>query len=271
MKKTVFITGSSTGIGKASALLFLEQGWNVVATMRSPEKEMELNKHPNCLVTKLDVHDEASIQNSIHEAIKKFQKIDVLVNNAGYGLVGAFEGMSSEQIKNQFETNVFGLMNVSRAILPHFRENKNGTIINIASVGGKVTFPLYSVYHATKFAVEGFSESLQYEVEKFNIKIKIVEPGAIKTDFYTRSTDRKLDLLPSDYKNFVDHTLKATDEAGNRGSKPSVVAQTIFKAANDNSFKMRYPSGIDAKFLLCARKFMSDRFYQKLVRLTLKL
>lgn len=269
MKKTVLITGSSTGIGKSTALLFAKNGWNVIATMRTPENEKTLINYPNVFLAKLDVLNSESIENAIKEGIKKFGKIDVLVNNAGYGLVGAFEGMDLNQIKKQFDTNVFGLMDVTHKILPHFRTQNSGHIINIASVGGRVTFPLYSIYHGTKWAVEGFSESLHFELKQLGIKIKIIEPGAIKTDFYDRSTDRKLANLPSIYKEYVSRTMKKMDESGDKGSSPDLVAKVIFKAANDQSNRLRYAAGLDACVLLFIRRFLPDRIYSKMVRLAL--
>ena len=170
--KTILITGSSTGIGRLTALKFAHEGWNVIATMRSPEKETELLQHTNIHVMKLDVNDQAMIDHVLADVLLKFGKIDVLFNNAGFALVGAFEAMTMEQIKHQFETNVFGVMAMTKALLPHFRENKSGTIINTTSVGGLVAFPLYSVYHGTKWALEGFMESLHYELKPFNIKVK---------------------------------------------------------------------------------------------------
>ncbi|WP_244228721.1 SDR family oxidoreductase [Mucilaginibacter endophyticus] len=187
MNKTILITGASSGIGAATAKLFQAKGWNVIATMRQPENQTELKATDNLLLTRLDVLDLESIQNAVNEGIKKFGKIDVLVNNAGYGAFGTLESFTREQIIRQFNTNVIGLLDVTKALLPHFRANKSGVIINISSIGGKMTFPLGTLYHGTKFAVEGISESLSYEVEEFGGKVKIIEPGAIATDFAGRS------------------------------------------------------------------------------------
>ena len=158
MSKTILITGASSGIGKATAQYFHDKGWNVTATMRAPEKETQIKNDDATLLTRLDVTDEASIQAAIDATIAKFGAIDALVNNAGYGLLGTFESMSIEQIQRQFETNVFGVMRVTKAILPHFRERKAGTLINVASMGGRLTFPFYSPYHGTKWAVDGWSD-----------------------------------------------------------------------------------------------------------------
>ena len=189
MSKTSLITGSSTGIGRAAAFKFQQEGWNVIATMRTPEKEEDLGKLENVLVTRLDVQDLASIDAAIAQGIDNFGKIDVVVNNAGYGLMGTFESASRESVKRQYDVNVFGLFDVTRAVLPHFRANQSGMYINISSIGGRMTFPLISLYHSTKFAVEGFSESLHYELDPLGIQVKLVEPGAIATDFGGRSMD----------------------------------------------------------------------------------
>jgi short-subunit dehydrogenase len=265
--KTVLITGSSTGIGRSTVFAFQKAGWNVIATMRTPEKEKEFGLLKNVHIFKLDVTDSKTIQSAISEGISKFGSIDAIVNNAGYGLTGPFEGTSPEQIQRQFNTNVFGLMAVVKAILPHFREKKSGTIINVASMGGRITFPLYSIYHGTKWAVEGFSESLRFELEPLGIKIKIIEPGAIKTDFYDRSVDTTLDKSPEIYKNFSEKAFKKMNAAGEKGASPDLVAKTILKAASDKSSKLRYPVGSDAKSLTFLRRFLTDSMYAKIVRL----
>jgi NAD(P)-dependent dehydrogenase (short-subunit alcohol dehydrogenase family) len=164
MKKTVLITGASSGFGRETVKLFHKNGWNVVATMRSPEKETELNTLSNVFVSKLDVTDKATIKNTVAQSIEKFGSIDVLVNNAGYGAMGALEAATEQQIKQQFDVNLFGLIAVTQAVLPGMREHKTGIIINVSSVGGRLTFPFSSLYHATKFALEGLTESMQYEL-----------------------------------------------------------------------------------------------------------
>ncbi len=270
MKKTVLITGSSSGIGNATAKYFAQNGWNVAATMRNPEKDETLKHLPNIKTYALDVLNEANIQNIVNQAIIDFDKIDVIVNNAGYGAVGIFEAATAEQIKKQFDTNVFGVMNVIRAILPHFRANKNGHIINITSVGGIITFPIYSVYHGTKWALEGFAESLSFELKPFNIKVKNVEPGAIKTDFYSRSQDLlKKDSL-TDYDNYAAVAFKNTQQAGANAPGPEVVAKVIFKAANDHNFKLRYPVGGGAPILIFLRRIIPLRWFKAMVRLVVE-
>ncbi len=270
MRKTVLITGASAGIGRAAARLFQQKGWNVAATMRSPDAETELAALPNVICPALDVNDEASIAAALAQTLARFGRIDALVNNAGYGLVGAFESFSAEQIQRQFDTNVFGLMRVSRAVLPHFRAQKSGHLINVASMGGRTTFPLYSVYHATKWAVDGFSESLAWELAQFGVRVKIIEPGAIKTDFYGRSTDRTVGSGVEDYESYTRRLLAAMDRTGQAGARPETVAEAIFKAANDHSGRLRYTVGLDAKAMLMLRHVMPDSWYQGMVRLALK-
>src|SRR5688500_14549662 len=177
MEKVVLITGAPSGIGKETAKLFQAKNWKVAATMRSPEKAEDLGRIADVETFRLDVTDTGSITSAVKGAIEKFGRIDAVVNNAGYGLLGPFEAASPEQIERQFETNVFGVFNVCREIIPYFRTQKRGTIVNITSLGGRVAFPFSSLYNATKFAIEGFTESLQYELEAFNIRVKLIEPG----------------------------------------------------------------------------------------------
>jgi short-subunit dehydrogenase len=260
MKQTIFITGASSGIGKETAKLFQSKGWNVIATMRNPEKETELNKLNNVLVTRLDVLELESIDIAIHQAIQKFGRIDVLVNNAGYGAYGPLESFPRERILRQFNTNVIGLLDVTRAMLPHFRQNKNGVIINISSMGGKITFPLGSLYHGTKFAVEGLSESLRYEVEQFGGKVKIVEPGAIATDFAGRSFDFSHNENLKEYNNIVTKITNALPTMVKNASPASVVTEVIYEAATDGKNKLRYMAGKDTKLYNLLNKWIGYNF-----------
>ncbi|NER14875.1 SDR family NAD(P)-dependent oxidoreductase [Leptobacterium flavescens] len=261
MNKTVLITGASSGIGKVTAKHFQNQGWNVIATMRSPEKEEELTKLDHVLVTKLDVLDHNSINQSVQAGIEEFGKIDVLVNNAGYGAYGPLEAFPRENIVRQFNTNVIGLLDVTRAVLPHFRKNRSGVIINISSIGGKITFPLGSLYHGTKFAVEGISESLSFELGSIGIKVKLVEPGMINTDFSGRSFDFQNNEGLAEYQPVVGAVMQGFSQAGQNSSEPEVVADVIFEAATDNNDTLRYRAGADAHQYLDGRQAIGDEAF----------
>ncbi len=263
MKQTVLITGASTGIGHATALAFANAGWQVVATMRTPQPF----NHPNIMVVPLDVTNVASIDSAFAAAIHQFKTIDVVVNNAGYGVDGVFEAMSDEVIQKQFDTNVLGLMRVTRKAIEHMRPRKSGTIIQVASMGGLLTFPAYSIYHGTKWAVEGFSESLQYELLPLNIRVKIIEPGAIKTDFYSRSRTFVKPNHTNDYDAFIQKANQLSQDTGARGAAPEVVAKTILKAASSTSFKLRYVTGFPAPLLLWLRKVLPVAWFMAIVKL----
>ena len=267
MSKTVLITGASTGIGRETAKYFQEKGWNVAATMRSPEKEKELTKLQNVICPKLDVTDQKSIALAIENTIEKFGSIDVIVNNAGYSLTGIFEAATNDQLQHQYNVNVFGVMNVVRAILPYFRSNKAGTIINVSSSGGKITLPLYSMYQSTKWAISGFSEALQFELRQFNIKVKVIEPGAVITDFYDRSmTHTKKEGL-TDYDEYVQKIYAVNDKFVSKGNHPLKTAKVIFKAATSNNWKLYYPSGGDAKIFLKLRKLLPVSWFNSIIRM----
>jgi len=264
MNKVVLITGASSGIGLHTAKLFQTKDWKVAATMRSPERATELTKIVDVECFRLDVTDNESIKSAIAATLDKFGRIDAVVNNAGFAVVGPFEATSRSEIERQINTNVYGVMNVCREILPYFREQKRGTIVNVASMGGRITFPLYSIYHASKWALEGFSEALQYEVKDFNIKIKIIEPGPIKTDFYERSMSiSKKDGLTA-YDNFVARAMPNLQRAGENGPDGSVVAQVIYDSVNDGSWKMRYP--VNSRAILIARRLLPDALFLPIIR-----
>ncbi|SHH57939.1 NADP-dependent 3-hydroxy acid dehydrogenase YdfG [Chryseolinea serpens] len=266
MKKTVLVTGASSGFGREIAKLFQRNGWNVVATMRSPEKEAELSTLENVWVTKLDVQDAGSIKAAVCTAIDKVGRIDVVVNNAGYGLMGVFESSTREQIKRQFDVNLFGLMDVTKEVLPHLRSQGEGVIINVSSFGGVVGLPFGSLYNSTKFAVEGFSESLSHELFKFNIAVKIVEPGGVHTNFRAGLDMIKNEipeynpLMASFFANYTkptEHLSKATAED---------VAHTIYTAATDGKAQLRYVIGNDAQFYIDTKMNHGDQAFIQSIR-----
>jgi len=261
MTQTILITGASSGIGKATAKYFQEKGWNVIATMRSPEKESDLTKLDNVLVTHLDVQDSASIKKAVTTGIETFGKIDVLLNNAGYGSYGVLEATPMEKIQRQFDVNVIGLLEATKAVLPHFRENKNGVIINISSIGGKMSFPLGTLYHGSKFAVEGLSEALSFEMESIGVKVKIVEPGMIKTDFGGRSLDFNNDENLTEYQELVGKVFAALGPLAESGSEADVVAEVIYQAATDGTNQLRYTAGPDAVEIVANRKAADDETF----------
>jgi NAD(P)-dependent dehydrogenase (short-subunit alcohol dehydrogenase family) len=257
MKKTVLITGASSGFGRETVKLFAEKGWNVIASMRSPGKETELADIDGVLVTQLDVTDKRSIQKAVEAGISKFGAIDVLVNNAGYGAFGALEAAPDDVIRQQFEVNLFGLIEVTKAVLPGMRARKSGVIVNVSSIGGRLTFPFATLYHATKFAVEGLTESLQYELNPLGIRLKIVEPGGYKTNFAGSSMDMYGVGGLDGYQERIERFLALMDKwpmSENIGE----VADVIYEAVSDDTEKLRYPVGHDALPMLEARRQMDD-------------
>ncbi len=262
---TVLVTGSSTGIGKATCKLFQERNWNVVATMRRPDDEKELPALENVLVTRLDVTDAASIQAAVKAGIDRFGRIDVLVNNAGFGSYGPLEATSMEKVERQFSTNVLGLLAMTKALLPHFRANRSGVIVNISSVGGKVAYPLGTLYHGTKFAVEGLSEALSFEMGTVGVRVKIVEPGAIKTDFM-KSFDFNNDETLTEYQDVVGKLMKVAGPMMENGAEPTVVAEVIYQAATDGTDQLRYTAGDDAEPLMAKRKAEDDTTFLRGMR-----
>jgi NAD(P)-dependent dehydrogenase (short-subunit alcohol dehydrogenase family) len=242
------ITGASTGLGRKLAEAVLAHGDRVVATARKKETLADLEQQypDHARAVRLDVTDLAQVKASVQAAIDAFGRIDVLVNNAGYGLLGALEEVSDAQIRQQFETNLFGLLNVTRAVLPLLREQKSGHILNITSVGGQVSFPTFGMYHGTKYAIEGVSESLAKEVAPFGIKVIIVEPGAFKTDFATRSLARAERIAA--YQPLYEALFKAF-EGGVYGD-PARAAQAMIKVVEAEEPPLRLALGADALHLI---------------------
>lgn len=269
MTKTVLITGCSSGIGLAAARLFAAKGWNVVATMRRLEEGGPLDALPNVLMARLDVEDRASIANAIEAGIARFGRIDALVNNAGYGQYGLFEALSEEQIRKQFDVNLFGVMNVTRALLPHLRDQGGGVIVNVSSGAGLFTLPMMSLYCASKFALEGFSEALSYELASQNIVLKLVIPhgGVNATRFAARqATDAPAAFLP-DYQGFVASTNAAFARmTGARSIAADDVAGSILEAVTDGSDRLRYLIGDDARGFVKARRELPEDDYIAFMR-----
>ena len=252
MTKTIMITGASSGFGKDAARLFREKGWNVVATMRNPpEGDIQM-----------DVTDKASIEKAVQETIKQFGRIDVLVNNAGYGAIGALEAASAAAIHRQFDVNVFGVIDVTRAVLPHMRRQKKGVIINISSMGGIITIPFGTLYHATKFAIEGLTEALRYELQPFNIQTKLIEPGSYRTSFNGPSMDFFGAGDIKDYQEAFDKFAKAAKTPGRGNPNVNEVSEAIYRAATDGTGQLRYLVGADAENLVKAK---SEGDYQKTI------
>jgi NAD(P)-dependent dehydrogenase (short-subunit alcohol dehydrogenase family) len=258
MTNTILITGASSGIGRATARLFQVKGWNVIATMRDPDKETELTALERTLVTRLDVQEIDSISLAVDAGISRFGRIDVLFNNAGYGAYGPLEATPLEKIRRQFDTNVIGLMATTQAVLPYFRKQGAGVILNVSSIGGRMTFPLGTLYHGSKFAVEGFSEALHYELVPLGVRVKIIEPGRVKTDFGGRSFDFSNDASLTEYQPLVQALARALGPGSGEGSSPEAVAEVVFTAATDGADQLRYEATPDAVQLLARRRAVDD-------------
>ncbi len=262
MSNTVLVTGTSTGLGRATAKLFQARGWNVIATMRSTATETELTALENVLVTTLDVTDPASVQTAVAAGLDRFGRIAVLVNNAGYGAYGPLEATPQEKIQRQFAVNVLGVLSTTQAVLPHFRANGSGTVVNVSSVGGRITFPLGALYHGSKFALEGLSEALQYELAAIGARVKIVEPGGMTTDFGGRSLDFSNDPALGEYQQLVADTLAGLGPMMAAGSAPEKIAEVVYAAATDRTDRLRFEAGADAEQILAARRAAGDEgFY----------
>lgn len=236
-----FITGCSTGFGRELAKLLLDKGYHTVITARDPKKIKDLaNGHEdNALVLKLDVTDKAQVTDAVKQTLDRFGKIDVLVNNAGYGYFTSIEEGEEEKIRDQFETNFFGLVSMTQAVLPHMRERRKGHIVNFSSIGGLRAFTSTGFYHATKFAVEGLSESLSQEVAPLGIKVLLVEPGPFRTDWAGRSTARTETQL-DDYKDTVGKRMATSLEgSGKQVGDPVRGSQAIIDAVEDGDTKLR--------------------------------
>ncbi len=263
--KTVLITGCSSGYGRATATHFLERGWNVVATMRSPEKAQGFPESERLRRLRLDVTDRGSIAEAVRAGLAAFGGLDVVVNNAGIGMFSAFEVTSEAITREVFETNTFGVMAVTQAVIPHFRERRAGTLVNVTSSAGIVPMPLVSVYNASKFAIEGFTESLSYELSFFGVSAKIVEPGyGPNTSFVANSAERMTGLVPEAYAPYAQQLLQGF--AGGKSTTELDVARVVWLAATDGSKRLRYPAGPDAEELAGMRRALPGDDYLEQMR-----
>ncbi len=275
-QKVAIVTGSSSGIGYATSLMLARNGFYTYATVHNINKSASLESIANnerlpLKLIKLDVTDNSSVKNAVGQIVSEEGRIDVLVNNAGYGLFGAFEDLTLDEIKAQFETNFFGVIRVTQHILPVMRTQQNGSgsggiIVNVSSINGHVPFPVISAYVATKFAIEGLSESIAYEVESFGIKVILIEPGAIGSNFMKGSVLSKRALDPkSPYSELVQKVSTKITLAHENATQPEEVAKTIFEAISVEKPEFRYLVGNDAISLSEARKNMSYPEFQKMI------
>ena len=242
--KTIFITGSSSGIGKAAAKLFHARGWHVIATMRNPEKETELTQLENVTIMPLDVTDNSQINSTIEKAVS-LRSIDIVLNNAGHGLFGPVEAVTNEQIQRQINTNLLGPLHIIQAFIPYFRKQGKGLFINTTSMAGLTGFPLSSIYNATKWALEGLSECLAIELSIFGIGVKTVSPDATNTNLF-RSADVVSHPL---YDRAIQKMLGGIAAS----IPPEDIAEVIYQAATDNKDQLRYPAGGDAQQIYARR------------------
>jgi NAD(P)-dependent dehydrogenase (short-subunit alcohol dehydrogenase family) len=271
-ERIAVVTGSSSGIGFETSLLLAKNGFRTYATVRNPDKAKALRDISDkgelpMRVIELDVDSDKSVEDAIHKINDESKKIDVLVNNAGYVLVGALEDLSMDEIKAQFETNLFGAIRVMKAVLPIMRKQQGGTIVNVSSMGGRVAFPLCPAYHGTKFALEGVSESIRFEADLFGIKVILVEPGTIRSNFLTNAKVGQKTAIPtSPYAPKLQILQKAWGPIFDKGTSPEEVAKVIFKAVTSDNPSLRYMVGDDAIQMMEARKGMSDLEFEGLVK-----
>ena len=273
------VTGSSTGIGFETSLLLARNGFYTYATMRNLNKSLKIKEiaekeNLHLKVLKLDVTDDESVKDAIRQIIDESSRIDVLVNNAGYGVMGAVEDLSLNEFKSQFETNFFGVIRVTKEVIPIMRKQGNGNIINVSSVGGIIGLPLNSAYISSKFALEGWSESMRYELEQFGVDVLLIEPGVVKTNFFENvvinnnnnmsSPDNKTSaysqLTQKLFEGFVPMLNSSTSSA------PSDVAEVIYQAIESNNREVRYPVGKDAVSIIKMRQKLSDKDFGKWIK-----
>lgn len=260
-QRTIFITGSSSGLGRATAKLFASRGWKVIATMRNPDKETELDKIAGVVLLPLDVTEPEQIKDAA-EKVVAMGGVDVVFNNAGYGMAGPLEGLTDEQIVRMVDTNMMGAIRTTKAFIPYFRGKRAGLFINTTSIGGLITVPFNSMYHATKWALEGWSESMAFELKQFGIGLKTVEPGGMKTDFFTRSFDTGSHEA---YDKLVDKVMSVITDPKQMEtySTPAQIAEVVYEAATDGKDQLRYVAGEDAKATFAMRLQVGDEAFRK--------
>jgi len=271
MHQVALITGCSSGIGYETALMLGRNGFRTFATMRNTKKSDSLQEiirkeGLDVSIQQLDVNDNASIENTINNIKNEANRIDVLINNAGFGLVGFFEDLTLDEIRDQFETNFFGALNITKKIIPIMRLQKSGTIINISSGAGQVGFPGISAYVSTKFAIEGFSESLTYELLPYGIKVVIIEPGVIKTNFFRNCKVSEHSVKKnSTYSTSLDKFQKNIEIMQEHATSPTDVAKVIIQVLGNSEPKQRYIVGNDVAMILEAKKNLSDNEFKKMM------
>jgi len=268
-KKVALVTGSSSGIGYETALMLARNGFDTYATMRNANKSKEIEeitKKENLplRVLKLDVTDDRSVDDAINNILNEKKSIEVVVNNAGYGLMGSIEDSSLDEIKAQFETNFFGAIRVMQKVLPIMRQQKAGTIVNVSSIAGRIGFPMGSSYVSSKFALEGLSESMSYELEQFGIRILLIEPGVINTNFAFVTPKKALDTN-SPYSPIMNKMQENLVSTIANGTSPKEVANVILRALTEDSPERRYLVGNDAFELIDARKNSTDKDFEKII------
>ncbi|MGI4865401.1 MAG: SDR family oxidoreductase [Janthinobacterium lividum] len=258
MSKTIFITGASAGLGKATAKLFAAKGWRVIATMRKPENETELTQLANVQLLPLDVTDVAQIKATTQQALA-WGPVDVVFNNAGYSLLGALEATTDEQLVQQMETNFLGVVRVTQAFIPAFRARKAGLFITTSSSAGLMAFPVSSMYDASKWALEGWSESLSFELNQFGIGMKNIEPGLVSTDM----AERSVHVSHPAYDELAGKFFALISNPDSLVSTPAQIAEVVYGAATDGTDTLRYVCGEDAKGLYAQRLAVGDEAFRK--------
>jgi NAD(P)-dependent dehydrogenase (short-subunit alcohol dehydrogenase family) len=268
-KGVALVTGSSSGIGFETALLLARSGFHTYASMRNLEKSKNITEIANTeklplQVIQLDVNDDKSVKDAIDKIVAENRRIDVLVNKAGYGLFSPIEDVTLDQVKDQFETNFFGVVRVTKEALPIMRKQRKGTIVNVSSGAGRVGVPVYSAYVASKFALEGLSESMRYELKEFGINIVIIEPGVIKTNIVENLKTADIrSRSKSPYSDLIERVSKGFGKMmDNSSSPPKLVAEAILNAITSKEPEIRYVVGDDAQYIMKVRKSTSDREFE---------